>query len=297
MDHPSPPVPHHTYSWLVQRFVLTLTCADQAGIVLAAAKGIVNADGNIVESDQYSDPPTGLFCMRIGFDSPRGLDEVRRAVGTELDRFTPLLGVRPESQRRRVLVMVSRVDHCLVDLLYRWNIGELPVDIPVIVSNHPDCAPVADRYAIPFVHIPVSPDTKDVAETELLKLVDQHGIDFIVLARYMQVLTPGLCDTLSGRVVNIHHSFLPGFSGAKPYHQAYDRGVKLIGATAHYVTKDLDEGPIIGQDVIDVTHAHSPEDLVAMGRDIERTVLARAVRLQAEDRVFLAGKRAIVFSA
>jgi formyltetrahydrofolate deformylase len=279
------------------RYVLTLSCADRAGIVLACAQGIVQTEGNIVESDQYSDPPTGLFCMRVSFDSPQDLDAVKGTLGDQLDRFHPILGIRAESHRRRALLMVSRVDHCLVDLLYRWNIGELPVDIPVIVSNHSDCSPVAERYGIPFSHIPVTLDSRDAAEAQLLALVARHEIDFIVLARYMQVLSPGLCERLSGNIINIHHSFLPGFSGAKPYHQAYERGVKLIGATAHYVTEELDEGPIIGQDVIDVTHAQSPDDLVAMGRDIERTVLARAVRLQAEDRVFLAGRRTIVFSA
>ncbi|HVA70357.1 MAG TPA: formyltetrahydrofolate deformylase [Acidimicrobiales bacterium] len=280
----------------MQRFILTLRCSDRAGIVLAAAKGIVEAQGNIVESDQFSDPPTGLFCMRISFDSPRNLDEVRGAIDPYLTEFEPMLGVRPESQRRRVLVMVSKIDHCLVDLLYRWNIGELPVDIPLIVSNHPDCAPIAERYGITFHHLPVTPRSKSVAEASLRELVDQNGVDFIVLARYMQVLSAEFCATLPGNIINIHHSFLPGFKGAKPYHQAYERGVKLIGATAHYVTDALDEGPIIEQGVIRVTHAQSASDLVAMGRDIERTVLARAVRLQAEDRVVLAGNRALVFS-
>lgn len=281
----------------MQRFILTLRCSDRAGIVLAAAKGIVDAEGNIVESDQFSDPPTGLFCMRISFDSPLSLDEVRGAVDLHLAQFKPLLGVRPESQRRRVLVMVSKIDHCLVDLLYRWNIDELSVDIPLIVSNHSDCAPVAERYGIPFAHLPVTPTSKSVAEASLMELVEQYRIDFIVLARYMQVLSPAFCATLPGNIINIHHSFLPGFKGAKPYHQAYERGVKLIGATAHYVTVALDEGPIIEQGVIRVTHAQSARDLVAIGRDIERTVLARAVRLQAEDRVVLAGDRTIVFSA
>jgi formyltetrahydrofolate deformylase len=278
------------------RFILTLRCHDRAGIVLAAAKGIVDAGGNIVESDQFSDPPTGLFCMRIGFDSPHDLETVRREVERGLAQFSPDLSIRPESSHRRVLVMVSRVDHCLVDLLYRWNIGELSVDVPVIVSNHTDCATVAERYGIPFSHLLVDRATRDDAEARLLGLVERHGIDFIVLARYMQLLSPALCETLAGRIINIHHSFLPGFSGAKPYRQAYERGVKLIGATAHYVTPDLDEGPIIAQDVVEVTHAQSVERLVALGRDVERTVLARAVRLQAEDRVFLAGRRTIVFS-
>jgi formyltetrahydrofolate deformylase len=279
----------------MQRFILTLRCDDRSGIVLAAAKGIFNADGNIVESDQFSDPPTGLFCMRISFDSPQSLEQVERTIELELAPLHPSLAIRPEARRRRVLVMVSKVDHCLVDLLYRWNIGELAVDIPTVVSNHTSCAPVAERYGIPYFHIPVTPVTKDAAEAQLMDLVEQHQIDFIVLARYMQVLSPTTCQALAGRAINIHHSFLPGFSGAKPYHQAYERGVKLIGATAHYVTPDLDDGPIIAQDVVDVTHAQTTDDLVAMGRDIERTVLSRAVRLQAEDRVFLAGQRTIVF--
>ncbi len=279
----------------MNRFIITLRCPDQAGIVLAAAKGIVNVGGNIVESDQYSDPPTGLFCMRILFDSPEPLDDVRAALTSELEAFQPLLGIRLETQRRRALIMVSKLDHCLVDLLYRWNLGELDVDIPMIVSNHPDCAPIAARYEIPFRYIPVTPETKTEAEAHLRELVEVDRIDFLVLARYMQVLSPDFFESMLGNIINIHHSFLPSFKGAKPYHQAYERGVKLIGATAHYVTADLDEGPIIEQSVIRVTHAESAADLVALGRDIERTVLARAVRLQSEDRVVLAGNRTIVF--
>jgi len=277
------------------RFILTLRCPDRAGIVLAAAKSIGDVEGNIVESDQFSDPPTGLFCMRISFDSPRDIEEVSGSLASHLEVFAPLLSIRLESRRRRALVMVSKLDHCLVDLMYRWNIDELAVDIPVIVSNHLDCAPIAERYATPFVHIPVTSTTKVEAEVKLKDLVAQHNIDFIVLARYMQVLSPEFFETMPGNIINIHHSFLPGFKGAKPYHQAYERGVKLIGATAHYVTADLDEGPIIEQSVNRVTHAQSASDLVAIGRDIERTVLARAVRLQAEDRVMLAGNRTIVF--
>jgi formyltetrahydrofolate deformylase len=280
----------------MQRFVLTLRCPDQAGIVLATAQGIVHVDGNIVESDQFSDPPTGQFCMRIGFDSPRNLDDVRDVLSAEVGHFQPLMGIHLASERRRALIMVSKLDHCLVDLLYRWNLGELAIEIPVIVSNHPDCAPIAARYGIPFQHIPVSSDTKKEAEALLGELVKEHRVDFIVLARYMQILSPDFFEAMPGSIINIHHSFLPSFKGARPYHQAYERGVKLIGATAHYVTADLDEGPIIEQSVIRVTHAQSAEDLVALGRDIERTVLARAVRLQSEDRVVLTGDRTIVFS-
>ncbi|HWD95191.1 MAG TPA: formyltetrahydrofolate deformylase [Acidimicrobiales bacterium] len=280
----------------MERFVLTLRCPDQAGIVLATAQGIVKVDGNIVESDQFSDPPTGQFCMRVGFDSPRDLDEVREVLSAQVERFAPLLDVRMASQRRRALIMVSKLDHCLVDLLYRWNLDELAIDIPLIVSNHPDCAPIAARYGIPFRLVPVSPATKEHAEALLRELVEEHRVDFIVLARYMQVLSPDFFEAMPGSIINIHHSFLPSFKGARPYHQAYERGVKLIGATAHYVTADLDEGPIIEQSVIRVTHAQSAEDLVALGRDIERTVLARAVRLQSEDRVVLTGSRTVVFS-
>jgi formyltetrahydrofolate deformylase len=279
----------------MERYILTLRCADRAGIVLAAAKGIVQLGGNIVESDQYSDPPTGLFCMRIRFDSPQSLEEVSAVLGSELEPFEPLLGVRHEAQRRRVLIMVSKLDHCLIDLLYRWNLGELAIDIPMIVSNHPDCAPIAARYDIPYQYIPVTPETKMAAEAHLRELVEEHRVDFVVLARYMQVLSPDFFESMLGNIINVHHSFLPGFKGAKPYHQAYERGVKLIGATAHYVTADLDEGPIIEQSVLRVTHAESAGDLVALGRDIERTVLSRAVRLQSEDRVVLAGNRTIVF--
>jgi formyltetrahydrofolate deformylase len=280
----------------MQRFILTLRCDDRAGIVLAGAQAIVEVKGNIVESDQFSDPPTGLFCMRIGFDSPLDVNVVRESLVSRMSEFAPLLDVRAASRRRRVLVMVSKIDHCLEDLLYRWSNGELVVEIPLIVSNHPDCARVAERYGVPFVHVPVGPSAKLNPHDELASLIIEHQIDFVVLARYMQVLPAEFCDAMAGRIINIHHSFLPGFKGAKPYHQAYERGVKLIGATAHYVTSELDEGPIIEQAVVRVTHAQSVSDLIALGRDIERAVLARAVRLQSEDRVVLAGARTIVFA-
>jgi formyltetrahydrofolate deformylase len=196
-----------------------------------------------------------------------------------------------------MLVMVSKFDHCLVDLLYRHETGELPVDIPLVVSNHPDLRPLVEHHGIAFLHLPVTRETKPEAEARLLALVAEHDVDFVVLARYMQVLSDDLCRSLEGRVINIHHSFLPGFKGAKPYHQAYARGVKLIGATAHYVTADLDEGPIIEQEVTRVTHAATPRTLVALGRDTERLVLSRAVRRHAEDRVLLVGPRTVVFSA
>ncbi|AZQ38506.1 formyltetrahydrofolate deformylase [Streptomyces cyaneochromogenes] len=281
----------------MQRYILTLRCPDQPGIVHALAAGVAEAEGNILESAQFSDPGTGIFTIRVSLETPAAdTEKLRDELALRLARFDPVLTVRPEGQRRRVLLMVSKFDHCLVDLLYRWDLGELPVDIPLIVSNHPDLAPVAKQYGIPFVHLPVTRDTKPEAEAELLRLVAEHQVDFVVLARYMQVLSDDLCRKLSGRVINIHHSFLPGFKGAKPYHQAHDRGVKLIGATAHFVTADLDEGPIIEQDVVRVAHRHTAPELVAIGRDVERIVLARAVRLHAEDRVVLTGSRTVVFA-
>ena len=280
----------------MQRYILTLRCPDQPGIVHALAAGVAEAKGNILESAQFSDPGTGIFTIRVSLETPDAdTESLRDELTLRLARFDPVLTVRPEEQRRRVLLMVSKFDHCLVDLLYRWGLGELPVDIPLIVSNHPDLAPVAKRYGIPFVHVPVTRDTKPEAEAELLRLVAEHRVDFVVLARYMQVLSDDLCGKLSGRIINIHHSFLPGFKGAKPYHQAHERGVKLISATAHLVTADLDEGPIIEQDVVRVGHRHTAPELVAIGRDVERIVLARAVRLHAEDRVVLTGSRTVVF--
>ncbi len=279
------------------RHLLTLRCADQPGIVRALADGIFDAKGNILENAQFTDPLTGLFFMRTCFESPHAETHlVREVIATRVARFNPKLSFRLETERRRVLLMVSRLDHCLVDLLYRWQIGELPIDIPLIVSNHTDCAPIAGRYDIPFKHLPVTPEGKAGAEARLLGLVAEHHIDAIVLARYMQVLSDQLCSRMPGRIINIHHSFLPGFKGAKPYRQAYERGVKLIGATAHYVTEDLDEGPIIEQHVVRVGHAHTADDLVAIGRDVERVVLARALRLHAEDRVAITGGRTVVFS-
>ncbi|GGO92398.1 formyltetrahydrofolate deformylase [Nocardioides phosphati] len=281
----------------MDRYVLTLRCPDQPGIIRAFAEGVVQAQGNIVDNKQYSDPDTGTFSMRTEFDSPLAdAGAVRSLIDEALAAYDVTITLRPESQRRRVLLMVSKADHCLLDLLYRWENGELPVDIPVIVSNHTDLQPIAERHGIPFVHVPVTRETKPAAEAQLLALVEEHAVDFVVLARYMQVLSDDLCSQLPGRIINIHHSFLPGFKGAKPYHQAHARGVKLIGATAHYVTADLDEGPIIEQDVTRVDHAWTADQLVAHGRDVERLVLSRAVARHAEDRVLMVGVRTIVFA-
>src|SRR6202050_1817842 len=280
----------------MEHYILTLRCADQPGIVRSLAEGIVQAKGTITESAQFSDPPTGLFCLRTSFESPEeDIEAIRSLVAGAVRRFQPVLTLRRESGRRRVLVMASRFDHCVRDLLYRWDIGELPADVRLVVSNHETCRPIAERDGLPYHHIPVTAATKPEAERQLLALVAEHEIDVVVLARYMQVLSDEACRRLEGRLINIHHSFLPGFKGSRAYHQAYERGVKLIGATAHFVTPDLDEGPIMEQDVARVGHSHTPEELVAIGRDVERLVLARAVRLYAEDRVLLAGRRTVVF--
>lgn len=278
-------------------YVVTLQCIDGPGIVLAASSAIVELGGNILENDQFSDPVTNEFCMRTRFETEiEDVERVENSLANALIRFAPNLRVRPEAVRRRALIMVSKFDHCLADLLYRHDQGDLALDIVAVVSNHPDCSELAGRHGIPYHEIAVSPSTRVDAEAQLLALVEQNRVDFVVLARYMQVLSPELCAKLSGRAINIHHSFLPGFKGAKPYHQAYERGVKLIGATAHFVTVDLDEGPIIDQDVVRVSHARQPSELVALGRDIERDVLSRAVQLVSEDRVTLVGNRTVVFS-
>ena len=264
----------------------------------ALSSGLLDVASNIVEQSQFTEPDLNLFCLRTTFDSPNeSTAEVRDAISAATARFDPVITLRKLQDQRRVLIMVSKYDHCLVDLLYRHRNGELPIDIPVIVSNHRDLADVANQAEIPFVHIPVTKETKHEAEEQLLELVSEYEIDVVVLARYMQVLSDELCTKLSGRVINIHHSFLPGFKGAKPYHQAHARGVKLIGATAHFVTADLDEGPIIEQDVQRVTHSQTAEDMVEIGRDLERRVLARAVRLYAEDRLLLTGSRTVVFTS
>jgi formyltetrahydrofolate deformylase len=278
-------------------YVVTLQCIDRPGIVLATSTAIVAVGGNILENDQFTDPVTAQFCMRTRFETDiEDLAVVRHRLEAALSPFEPILTIRREDTRRRALVMVSQYDHCLAELLYRRDSGDLPLDIVAVASNHPDCAPLAQRHGVPFFHVPVTPATRAAAEDELRQLLATWRADFVILARYMQVLSEDLCADLAGRAVNIHHSFLPGFKGARPYHQAYERGVKLIGATAHFVTAELDEGPIIDQDVVRVTHARRPEDLVALGRDVERSVLARAAHLLAEDRVTLVGQRTVVFS-
>ena len=276
--------------------VLTLSCPDRPGIVHAVASALLDVGGNIVENAQFGDGDTGLFCMRTEFEADE--DDpvtIAHAVRRHLDDEAATLRVRRASHRPRVLVLVSKYDHCLVDLLYRWRSGDLQVDVVGVVSNHPDCASLVTAHGIEFLHWPVTPATKQEQEARLLALVADRGVELVVLARYMQILSDDLCAALAGRAINIHHSFLPGFKGARPYHQAHARGVKLVGATAHFVTAELDEGPIIEQDVVRVTHAHTPAQLVALGQDVERSVLSRAVRYWAEDRVLLLGHKTVVF--
>jgi formyltetrahydrofolate deformylase len=278
------------------RHIMTLTCDDRPGIVAAVSNALLKVGANIVENQQFSDEDTNLFFMRTLFDAES--DDVATVL-TAIDSSEAIehqhLAVRPAEERCRTMILVSKFDHCLLDLLYRWKSGDLPIDIVGVVSNHEDCRALVEYYGLPFTLIPVTAETKHDAETELMKIVEAEDVQLVVLARYMQILSDWLCEQLAGRAINIHHSFLPGFKGAKPYHQAHDRGVKLVGASAHYVTADLDEGPIIEQDVVRVTHAETPARLVAIGRDVERRVLSNAVRAHAESRIFLSGRRTIVF--
>ena len=278
-------------------FVLTLTCPDQPGIVHSVSGFLVGVGGNIVESQQSGDSETGRFFMRVRFETtaPADPDALRAAFDEVARRFAMGWELWPAGAPYRTLIMVSRFGHCLNDLLYRWSAGSLQIEIPAIVSNHRDFEALAAMYAIPFHHIPVTPETKADAEQQLLRLVDELGVHLVVLARYMQVLSDDACKALSGRAINIHHSFLPSFKGARPYHQAHARGVKLIGATAHYVTSDLDEGPIIEQDTARVDHSYTPDQLVAAGRDVESLVLSRAVRWHSETRVMLNGSKTVIF--
>lgn len=278
------------------KLILTISCPDGPGIVHAVSNIIVENQGNIIQSQQFGDPDTGLFFMRVELECPAGRAPIEVGMEEFAKRFDAVWNLDLYGRPLRTIIMVSKEGHCLTDLLYRQRYADLPIDVVAIVGNHPDLAPVAQFYGIPFLCIPVTKDTKAAAEDELLNLVRAENIELVVLARYMQILSDSLCDELAGNVVNIHHSFLPSFKGARPYAQAHDRGVKLIGATAHYVTADLDEGPIIEQDVTRVTHRDSTRDLVAEGQDVERRVLAQAVRWHSEHRVLLNGTRTVVFN-
>jgi formyltetrahydrofolate deformylase len=278
-----------------RQFVLTLSCPDRPGIVYAVSSFLVQHRGNIVQSQQFEERASGRFFMRVQFDAVDTLGGLQEAFVPVAESFRMTWQFWDMADRYRVLLMVSRFGHCLNDLLFRHRIGALDIDIPVIVSNHTEFAGLAEWHGIGFEHVPVTTATKPAAEARLLELVSSLDVHLVVLARYMQVLSPELCAELAGRAINIHHSFLPSFRGAKPYQQAHARGVKLIGATAHYVTADLDEGPIIEQDVARVDHGFRPDQLAAAGRDVECQVLARAVTWHCENRVLLNGTRTVVF--
>ncbi len=278
-------------------FILTLSCPDKPGIVYAVSSFLVQHSANIVDSQQYGQPDDGRFFMRVHFSVPqpgRLTADLERDFSWVAESFHMSWRLHGTSERTRTLLMVSKLGHCLNDLLFRWKSGSLPVDIVGVVSNHEDFRDLTESYKLPFHYIPVTPDTKPAAEAALLSLIDETKTELVVLARYMQILSPEVCKRVEGRMINIHHSFLPSFKGARPYHQAYAKGVKLVGATAHYVTPDLDEGPIIEQGLMRVDHSYSPQRLAEAGRDVEAQVLARAVTWHAQHRVLLNGNRTVI---
>ena len=280
-----------------ENYYLTLTCPNKHGIVAAVSTYIFQAGGDIEEAQQFDDKASKRFFMRVSFSCPTDGNTLRSGFAEIAKRFELTWNLRAVKDLKRVLIMASKLDHCLVDLLYRWRIGELPMIICGIVSNHPQEVYASIDFAdIPFHHLPVTPETKPAQEAKLLEIMADSKVDMVILARYMQILSDDLSTKLSGRCINVHHSFLPSFKGAKPYHQAHARGIKLIGATSHFVTSDLDEGPIIEQDVTRVTHGDTPDDLVRKGRDLERTVLSRALRYYLHDRVLINGTTSVVFS-
>ncbi|MEO3978719.1 formyltetrahydrofolate deformylase [Streptomyces sp. CAU 1734] len=283
---------------MTDQYVLTLASPDRQGIVHAVSSYLFITGCNIEDSQQFGDRDTGLFFMRVHFsaEAPVTVEKLRASFAAVGDSFQMDWQIHLAEEPMRIVLMVSKFGHCLNDLLFRSSIGALPVEIAAVVSNHRDFAELVSSYNIPFHHIPVTRENKAEAEAQLLELVREENVELVVLARYMQVLSDDLCKQLSGRIINIHHSFLPSFKGAKPYHQAHARGVKLIGATAHYVTADLDEGPIIEQEVERVGHQVTPEQLVAIGRDVECQALARAVKWHAEHRILLNGRRTVVFA-
>ena len=281
----------------IENYYLTLTCPNRPGIVAAVSTYIFELGGDIEEAQQFDDKASKRFFMRVSFSCGTDSQSLKAGFVEIAKRFDLTWDLRAVKDLKRVLIMASKLDHCLVDLLYRWRIGELPMIISGIVSNHPrEVYSSIDFSDIPFYHLPVTPETKSIQEAKLLAIVADSKVDMVILARYMQILSDDLSTKLSGRCINVHHSFLPSFKGAKPYHQAHARGIKLIGATAHFVTSDLDEGPIIEQDVTRVTHGDTPEDLVRKGRDLERTVLSRALRYYLHDRVLINGATSVVFS-
>ncbi|MFN3201321.1 MAG: formyltetrahydrofolate deformylase [Bradymonadia bacterium] len=277
---------------------ITVTCPDRQGLVAAMAQVLYGHGANILDADQHSDPQHGQFFQRLRVDvSTLNTDRhtLRQALGEVAERFQMQLHIREGSVRKRVAIMVSKYDHCLQDLLWRHKAGELCCEIPLIISNHPDLEPLAQQFGIPFHVLPITKETKAAQEAKEIELLEAAGVDLIVMARYMQILTEGFIERFKHRIINIHHSFLPAFMGGRPYHQARSRGVKLIGATAHYATADLDEGPIIEQDVVRCNHRDQVSDLIRKGRDLEKVVLARAVRWHLDDRVLIYGNKTVVF--
>ena len=275
--------------------IVTLQCQDQPGIVHSMTSAVLACKGNIIENQQFTDATTNTFVMRTRIETEEGLDSARVAITEGLKQLSPHLTFRPTQERKRTLIMVTTESHCLRDLLYLQELNEMPIDIAAVVSNHEVLRSLVESHGLTFIHLPIDAMGKEIAEAKVLELVEKEKIELVVLARYMQILSEKFCKVLDGKIINIHHSFLPGFKGAKPYHQAHERGVKIIGATSHFVTPHLDEGPIISQDVAHVTHSASPEDLIAIGRDIERRVLSQAVKLFAQDRIFVVGSRTVVF--
>jgi len=277
-------------------YILTLSCPDKPGIVHAVTGLLAKQSLNILDLQQFSDPASNKFFMRVHYGPATDTAAFEGPLATLASEMQMDYDIRTVSEKPRVLIMVSKIGHCLNDLLFRQKAGQLRIEIPLIVSNHPDYEQLAKSYGIAFYHLPVSKDTKLEQEKRILELIKENNIELVVLARYMQVLSPGLCEAMSGKIINIHHSFLPSFKGAKPYHQAYDRGVKIIGATAHFVTADLDEGPIIEQRVTRVDHNMSAKELVEEGSNVESQVLAAAVKWWSEKKVFLNGTKTVVFN-
>jgi formyltetrahydrofolate deformylase len=275
--------------------IVTLSCVDQPGIVHAMTTSVLSCGGNITENQQFTDPITHTFVMRTRFETDQSLTTVESSITAGLSHLKPKITIRPVNQKKKALILVTTESHCLRDLLYLKELDELPIEIPAVISNHQTLRTLVESHGIPFHHIDTEKLGKEKAEKEIKQIADENKVDFLLLARYMQILSPTFCQSFDGRVINSHHSFLPGFKGAKPYHQAHERGVKVIGATAHFVTSSLDEGPIIDQDVAHVNHSSSPDDLIAIGRDIERRVLSKAAKLYAEDKIFIVGNRTVVF--
>jgi len=278
-------------------YVLTISCPDRVGIVAKVSAFLAEHDCMIAEANHHADTHSGMFFMRNEITDIKVSDEEFRSGFSKIaEEFEMQWKLNSTCEKKRVLLMVSKQDHCLQDLLYRWSSGELEYDIPCVISNHLDMKALVEWYGIPYIHVPVTPENKPQAFAEVVKWVDHYEADTIVLARYMQIIPPELCQKYSGQIINIHHSFLPSFIGAKPYHQAFERGVKLIGATCHYVTEDLDAGPIIEQDVVRVSHSESAPEMVILGKDVEKNVLARGLKFHLQDRVLVYGNKTVVFA-